>query len=101
MGGLLSGTGKAKKASILSGLQTREFGEPSAMLSIETVLCLHQHCLPVRDNGESSQSSAMSGWLFGTGQGAMCSTVVGHMHGEESWDGSRGARDTPDSLPCC
>lgn len=70
IGGLLSGTGRAKKAFILSGLQAREFGEPSAMLSIETVLCLHRcsltFCLPVRDNGKSSQSSATSGYL---GQG--------------------------------
>lgn len=35
MGGLVSGTGRAKKAFILGGLQAREFGEPVVVFRIE------------------------------------------------------------------
>lgn len=102
MGKLLSGTGRAKKDFTLNGLQAREPEEPLVVLRVEIACCLHQGSLTVvlfANPGRWGEFSVLSHeWLFGAGQGAVCSTVVGHR--EKRAGGSRGARDTPDSLPC-
>lgn len=86
VGGLMSGTGGAKQALHSGGLQAvwgalRDGTLPSSELAV----------VQFANWGQWRELSVLSHrWLLGTGQGAMCSTVVRQM--EKRAGGSRGAR---------